>query len=757
MTCAACQSFLQKTLEEQPGVESATVSLLLNNATVEFHPETTSPAALVHAINATGYEAALPNAVTSAFEQQKEFDNEAAAEYRSLRTKAIVAFVAGCAAMLASMPLMHEAATAGHSGMADPLMAWQTRVLDPVLASALPWLYRIPVGFLSVGLLVLTSIVMVWTGGRFYIKAWSAALHKTADMNTLIALGTGSAFVFSAAATVLPGLFHARGVAADVYYEAVIWIIALILAGNALEARAKQRTADALRKLVQLQPQTARVERGGREAEIPISELRPLDIVVIRPGDRLPSDGLVATGASSVDESMLTGESLPVEKVVGDRVIGGTINTNGAFRYKVSALGTDSVLAGIVRLLRDAQGSRAPIQNLADWISAIFVPVVVAIAIATALTWILSGGGVARAFSAAVSVLIIACPCAMGLAVPAAVMVATGRGASAGLLFKGGEALQRLESIDTVVFDKTGTITEGKPTLRSIRVGPPFDEREVLRLAASVEQASEHPLAGAVVEAARSRGLVLGDPVGFRSNAGQGVEALVENRQIAAGTASFLRGKGIGVVEEVGSASVLVAIDGQFAAAIEVADALKPASRTAIENLRAKGLRVILLSGDNPQMAKTAAKEAGIAEVIAGVLPAGKVAAIRDLQKQGRVVLMAGDGVNDAPAIAQADIGVAMASGSDVTLEAGDLTLMRNDLRGIAQAIELSRSTMRVIRQNLFWAFAYNAISIPVAAGALYPVFGILLSPILASAAMALSSVSVVTNSLRLRHLRLEN
>ncbi len=756
MTCAACQSFLQKTLAEQPGVLSATVNLLLNNATVSFAPETTNPAALVDAVNETGYEAKLPEADLTAFAEQKQTDEDAAAEYGVLRAKAIFAFGAGAFAMLASMPLMHGSAMA--HAPSDPLLGWQMRVLDPFLESLFPWLYRIPVEALGFGLLALTAIVMLWSGRRFYVKAWSALRHRTSDMNTLIALGTGSAFLFSAAATLFPGYFHERGIALDVYYEAVIWILAMILTGNALEARAKQRTADALRTLVRLQPQTARVERAGVETEVPIGELRIGEVVVIRPGDRFPADGLILSGSTTADESMLTGESMPVEKTAGDGVIGGTMNQNGAVRYRVTGLGTDSVLAGIVRLLRDAQGSRAPIQNLADRISAVFVPVVVAIALSAALIWFVAvpENGLARAFAAAVSVLIIACPCAMGLAVPTAVMVATGRGAQYGLLFKGGEALQRLESVDTVVFDKTGTITAGKPMVTTVRAASGFDENELLRLAASVERDSEHALGAAVVREAMARGFTLEPAEAFVAVAGKGVTAAVENRQVRVGNAAYLRENSVAVAKELEDGSLLIAVDGIFAGAVEVADPVKASSREAVAELVKRGIRVMLLTGDNENTGQRVAAEAGIAEVVAGVLPEGKVMAIRELQQQKRVVLMVGDGVNDAPALAQADIGAAMASGSDVTLEAGDLTLMRNDARGVSQAIALSRATMRVIRQNLFWAFVYNVVSIPIAAGALYPLFGILLSPVVASAAMALSSVSVVTNSLRLRGVRLE-
>ncbi|MEO8025318.1 MAG: heavy metal translocating P-type ATPase [Bryobacteraceae bacterium] len=756
MTCAACQSFVQRTLEQQPGVDSANVNLLLNNATVVFHPEVITTDSLVQAVNATGYEAHMPQSGQSSVAAQEQHQHDAAEEYSALRIKAAFTLAAGAIAMLVSMPLMRGA---GHAdALADPLLRWQMRVLDPLFEALMPWLYRIPTVALSYGLLALTVTVMLWTGRVFYIKAWSALKHKTADMNTLIALGTGSAFVFSAAATLAPAWFRAHGLQPDVYYEAVILIIALILIGNALEARAKQQTASALAALTRYQPPSARVERNGVEGDIPIEELRLSDTVIVRPGERVPADGIVSVGGSSVDESMLTGESLPVAKKPGDRVIGGTMNGTGAFRFRVAALPAESVLAGIVRLLREAQSTRAPIQNLADRISAIFVPVVVSIAALTAIVWYFASpqGGGGQSIAAAVSVLIIACPCAMGLAVPAAVMVATGRGASAGILIKGGEALQRLESVDTVVFDKTGTLTVGKPTVEIIETASGFDANEMLRLAASIEQSSEHPLAAAVVEAAANRKLVLAAPEDFESHPGQGVAGKIEGRTVAVGNAPFLAGLGATIPDLAGAANLFVAIDGYYAAAITVADAMKPTSVAAVRSLRSRNLHVVLLSGDNESAARRVAAEAGIDEVVAGVLPAGKVDVIRKLQSEGRVVLMAGDGVNDAPAIAQADIGVSMASGSDVTLEAGDLTLMRNDLRGIAQAITLSRGAMRVIRQNLFWAFAYNAVSIPIAAGVLYPAFGLLLSPVLASAAMAMSSVSVVANSLRLGRWNLE-
>jgi Cu+-exporting ATPase len=592
-------------------------------------------------------------------------------------------------------------------------------------------------------------------------------------MNTLVALGTGAAFLYSAASTVAPGFFLAHGIAPDVYYEAGILIIGLVLAGNTLESRAKGRTARALRKLVQLQPKTARVLRDGAERDLPLAEIQHGDVVLIRPGERIPTDGIVLSGKSSVDESMLTGESLPVEKQAQDRVIGGTLNQRGSLEVRATMVGSEGTLAQIVRLLRDAQGSRAPVQKLADRVSAIFVPAVLACAIVTFAAWRLfaPGAGAMQAFAAAITVLVIACPCAMGLAVPTAVMVATGRGAAFGLLIKGGEALQRLEKIDTVVLDKTGTITAGRPEVTEVFLAPQgsFTEDEILRLAAALERASEHPLGEAVVRRAQQNASAWPRANGFESHPGRGVMGNIEGHALLIGNPDFLRDSGvsdsavsIGALREAADRAALqggtplwIAVDGALAGILIVADQVKPSSVEAIRRLHGEKLRVVMLTGDNEQTARAIATQVGIDEVIAGVLPQGKVDAIRRLQAKQHVVAMVGDGVNDAPALAQADVGITMATGSDVALEAGDVTLMRSDLNGVAAAIALSRGAMRVMRQNLFWAFAYNVIGIPIAAGILFPVCGLLLSPVLASAAMAFSSFSVVTNSLRLSRLKI--
>jgi Cu+-exporting ATPase len=742
MTCAACQARVQRTLQKQPGVVDAGVNLMMHDATVRYLPDATSPERLVDAIRGTGYGAELPPADQSAFDEQQARDDAQQHEFVELRRKAIVSGVAGALAMFAPMALMSV----------------------------------VPMRVMNVALLVLTVAVMAWAGRHFYTRAWSAFRHHSADMNTLIAVGTGAAFVYSLIATMAPGFFVRRGVAPDVYYEAVIIIIALILTGNAFEARAKRATSAALRALAGLQPPTARVVRGegasAQEIDIPVAEVRQGDVVVVRPGERLPTDGEVLSGESAVDESMLTGESAPVAKKTGDRVIGGTINRTGALRYRATTLGADSVLAQIVRLMRDAQGSRAPIQNLADRISGVFVPVVVSIAIATFVVWFVAAdlagttAPVVRAFAAAVAVLIIACPCAMGLAVPTAVMVATGRGASAGVLIKGGEALQRAGAIDTVVLDKTGTVTEGRPTVTDVvrAASTSYTEDELLTLVASLESSSEHPLADAIVRRARDRGLALTAAEHFQSVTGRGAVATVAGHEVLVGNEALLAERSIDVsslrdeairLAEQARTPVYVAVDGVLAGLLAIADPIKATSRDAIAALRGRGIDVVMLTGDTQRTADAVAREAGIGHVIAGVLPEGKVDAIRLLQGSGRVVAMVGDGVNDSAAIAQSDVGIAIGTGTDIAAEAADVVLMRGDLGSVTQAIALSRRTMRTMKQNLFWAFIYNVVGIPVAAGVLYPAFGLLLSPVIASAAMAFSSVSVVANSLRLRGARL--
>ncbi len=730
MTCAACQATVQKALTKAPGVTKAAVNLMTNEATVHYDPAATGPDRLVAAINDTGYVSKLPGTDAPAIDEGHDHANEAA--YAALLRKSVVSLVLGGAAML-SMLLMN-----------DPHAAHATGPSTIVLAQ-----------------LVATVFVMIWAGSHFYVGAWTSLMHGSANMNTLIAIGTGAAFLYSLTVTFLGG--------GDVYYEAVIIIIALVLLGHAMEARAKRNTTAALRQLARLQPSTARVRQEGGDVDVPIHAVRAGDLVIVRPGERIPVDGVVRSGAGAVDESMLTGESLPVDKQPGDRVIGATINTSGSLEVEATSLGTSSVLARIVQLMKDAQGSQAPIQRLADRISAVFVPVVVTIAVLTFAIWMIvpENPSVGAAMTAAVAVLIIACPCAMGLAVPTAVMVASGRGAAAGVLIKGGEALEKLAGVDTIVFDKTGTLTEGRPTVVDSLLVDGSDPH-ALAMIAAVESKSEHPLATAIVKHAgglAAPGSRLPAVDNFLALAGKGVFGNVNGHYVIVGTQALLEESGIdtaplrdAVAQWTAQArtAVLAAIDGKAAAAFAIADTLRPNARTVVTALKQRGLRVVMLSGDRKATAEAIAREANVDEVIAEVLPDGKVAAIKDLQNGGHTVAMIGDGLNDAPALAQAEIGMAMATGTDIAAEAASVTLMRSDLASVEHAVVLARKTMKTMKQNLFWAFIYNVIGIPVAAGVLYPAFGILLSPIIASAAMAFSSVSVVSNSLRLRGANLQ-
>ena len=731
MTCAACQANVQRALNAAPGVSKAAVNLMLHEATVDFDPAKTNPQQLVAAVNATGYVSHLPDPAADASTGDEEKDQAQAAEYRTLLRKSLVSLALGLLAM-ASMAGM----SGSHADRSDMLIAYAQ--------------------------LAVTVFVMVWAGRHIYARAWAALRHHTANMNTLIAVGTGAAFAYSLAATLVPHRLAAAGANADVYYEAVILIIALVLLGNALEARAKHHTTRALRELAKLQPATARVRDGAGERDVPIASVRIGDRILVRPGERFPVDGRIATGEGAVDESMLTGESMPVDKQAGDRVIGGTINRAGAFEVDATAVGAASMLAQIVRLMREAQGSQAPIQRLADRISAVFVPAVIAIAALTFAIWwfVPVEPSFVRAMTAGVAVLIIACPCAMGLAVPTAVMVASGRGARAGVLIKGGEPLERLARVDTIVLDKTGTLTEGTP--RVVSADPM--ERDTIDAVLSVEALSEHPLAQALVEYARAQGAVARTTRNFAAVAGRGARADVDGREVLVGTEAFLRSAGVPVDELAqraaewagrGNTPVFVSVNGTPAGVFGIADTLRSEAPAVVARLKQQGLHLVMLTGDRRQTAEAIARQAGIDSVIAEVLPAGKVDAIKSLQAQGRIVAMVGDGLNDAPALAQADIGMAMASGTDIAAQAADVTLMRSDLGGVPQAITLARRTMATMKQNLFWAFIYNVIGIPVAAGALYPVFGLLLNPVIASAAMAFSSVSVVMNSLRLRRVSL--
>lgn len=761
MTCAACQAHVQRALSDQPGVSDASVNLMMKTAAVTFDPSRISTERLIEAVRDSGYSAALPPADSGSLAAQRALDEDGDREYRSLRLKAGVSVALGLVAMAMSMPLMSAAAHA-HDATVDPFMRWAMGVLTPAVKKAMPWAYDVDPSALRWALFVMTAAVMAWPGRHFYVRGWASVRRRAADMNTLVMLGTGAAFIYSAAATVAPDAFLARGVAPDVYYEAVVLIIGFILAGNTLEARAKHHTRSALHALAALQPHSARLFCDDAEIDVPVEQVRTGDVVLVRPGERLPVDGTVIDGSSAVDESMLTGESMPVPKAAGDRVTGGSINRTGAFRYRATTLGADSALARIVRLMREAQSTRAPIQALADRISRVFVPAVLGLALLTFAVWMLTAtdAPLVRASAAAVAVLIIACPCAMGLAVPTAVMVATGRGAAMGLLIKGGEALQRAGDVTAVVLDKTGTVTEGRPVVTDVVAASGIDPDRVVAAAAAIERLSEHPLATAIVDEARRRGLPIAAATGFTSSPGRGAEGCVNGARVLVGSLAMMRERGVDVasLREAGArladgarTTIYVASEGTLTGVLAVADPVKGSAPDAIRRLKGLGLDLVLLTGDGRATADAVAREIGITHVVAETLPEGKLAEIARLQAAGRVVAMVGDGVNDAPALARADVGIAVGGGTDVALEAADITLMRGDLGGVADAIALSRQTMRVMRQNLFWAFGYNVIGIPLAAGALYPFFGLLLSPILASAAMAFSSVSVVTNSLRLR------
>ncbi len=748
---------IERTLAAVPGVLSASVNLGSAEAHVEHVEGAVSAEALAAAVRRAGYQVEASGGADDPAERQRLARER---DVRELSRKLVVTTALAAVTMVLSLPLMSGAG--GEAAHADLFMRL-TEPLDRALARAFPALYGADPSLLRWLLLLLSLPVVLWSGREFYTRAWAAFRHRVADMNTLIALGTGAAFAVSWAATMAPGLFTSAGRAPEVYYEAALAIVALILLGRLLEARARGHTSEAIRRLIGLRPRMARVERDGSEREIPIEQVRPGDLVRVRPGEKVPVDGIVREGESAVDESMLTGEPLATRKTVGDAVVGGTLNTTGSFRFEALRVGRDTVLAQIVRLVQQAQGSKPPIARLADRISGVFVPVVLSLAIAAFAIWFVWGPApsFALALVAFVSVLIIACPCALGLATPTAVLVATGRGAESGILIRSGESLEIAHALRTVVLDKTGTVTAGKPAVTDVVAAEAtVSADEVLRLAAAAESGSEHPLAQAVLAAASARGLGAPPVEGFAAVPGKGVEATVDGRRVLVGGARLLVERAVrtnGLEETAarlageGKTPIFVAADGRPIGLLAVSDPIKPGSADAVAELRRLGLEVVLLTGDRRATAEAVARRVGIDRVMADVLPEGKARVVRELQAAGGRLAMVGDGINDAPALAQADVGIAIGAGADVALEASDVTLVGGGLDGVARAIRLSRRTMRVIRQNLFWAFVYNVLGIPLAAGALYPFLGILLSPVVASAAMAFSSLSVVLNSLRLR------
>jgi Cu+-exporting ATPase len=730
MTCASCQHHVESALQATAGVESAHVDLMANRATVVFDPAVAAPRALIDAIRGAGYDAVLPRLSDSGTAQPT---NTRATESD---LKAWATLAAGTAAMLLAMPL-----------------GTQMGALDHLLMRLLPWLYALPPDFLRWSLLILTAAMMTWAGRGIYANAARGLRHGATNMNTLVSLGTGVAFAYSAFATLRPAPDR------QVYFDAVLLIIGFLLLGKALEVRAKRRAMAALDSLSRLRPVTARRIVDGVQTVVPLEEIRPGDSVLILPGERIPVDAEILDGRTTVDESMLTGESTPLPREPGGRVLAGSLNYDGAVVCRAQSLGEATVLAQITRMVEQAQSSRAPMERLADRASAIFVPSVLVLAALTFAVWLVATNSLQLALASTVAVLVIACPCAMGLAVPAALTVAVGRGAQLGVLFKGGEALERLAHLDVIVLDKTGTLTVGRPVLSSIDPLAGHAENDLLRIAAAAEERSNHPLAHAIVDRAHSLGIA-GQPADeVQILPGRGLAARVEGSDCLLGNEALFRESFVhlpnGIAPpEPGVTRLWMALDNQPVGYFDARDALRPDAADAIASLRRAGLRVMMLTGDSAEAAAPIARQAGISEVQAALDPAGKLARIRELQQSGLRVAMVGDGINDAGALAQADAGIAMGTGADLAQEAGDVLLLRTQPSSIPAALDLSRSTLRVMRQNLIWAAAYNLLGIPLAAGLLYPAFHILLSPWLAAAAMALSSVSVLGNSLRLRRWR---
>ncbi|MBN1472301.1 MAG: copper-translocating P-type ATPase [Syntrophaceae bacterium] len=728
MTCAACVRRVENAIKEVNGVIESNVNLATGRATVVHETKWGGIKELQKIITEQGYEflGELKNNIADPIEASR------IEELRDLKTKVICGAVLSVIIFLGSM------------------QHW------------FGFLHFIPRKTMLLVMFVLTAPAVFWVGSRFFTGAYKAALQKTSDMNTLVAVGAFSAYAYSAAATFFPHFFMTAGVMPHVYYDGAAMIVTLILVGRLLEAKAKGKTSTAIKKLMNLKPKTAHLIRPNEEIEVAVEEVLVDDILLVKPGERIPVDGIIVSGESTIDESMLTGESIPVTKKTGQKVFAATMNKTGSFTFRATGVGAETVLAQIIRLVEEAQGSKAPIQRLADKVASVFVPSVFFVAFVTFAVWYFlpAESNFSRALINFVSVLVIACPCALGLATPTAIMVGTGLGAQSGILIKGGEALEKIHKLSVVVFDKTGTLTKGELSVTDIAAANGFDEKQVLSYAAALEKNSEHPLAQAILQKAKADGITFLAADKFAAVSGMGAKAFIENKSCLAGNRFFMTSEDVFVndwdakaanLADEGKTVVYVALEKTVIGLIALADTPKASAKQAIESLKGRGLKVAMITGDNAGTAKAIAAQLGIEKVLADVLPGNKADEIRNLQATGEVVAMVGDGINDAPALAAADVGIAIGAGTDVAIEASDITLIRDDLLGVPEAIKLSEVTMRVIKQNLFWAFFYNVIGIPIAAGVLYPVFGILLNPEFAAAAMALSSFSVVSNSLRLR------
>jgi Cu+-exporting ATPase len=736
MHCSSCAVRIELALQTTPGVTSARVNLTTNAADIEYQPELIDFAGITKAIGSAGYKVARPK-IEAKSEELDPAEVANAEEYRTLMRKFWFAAAVSIPVMALSYPDLIP-------GLREwmPMGSENRRVVWSLL-----------------GLLSLP--VLVWAGSQFFTGMWDALKHRAANMHTLIAIGISAAFIYSIISVAWPQFFPKESLA-EVFWDVTDVVIALVVLGLALEIKAKGRTSQAIKKLIGLQAKTARVIRDGTERDIPVEEVILGDTVVVRPGDKIPVDGEVMAGSSAVDESMITGESMPVEKQIGDEVIGGTLNKTGSFRFKATKVGKDTALATIIGMVKDAQGSKAPIQRVVDTVSGYFVPTVMILALMAAIAWYDLGPEPRVIFATVVFVttLIIACPCALGLATPTSLTVGIGKGAENGILIRSGDALQAAEKLDAIILDKTGTITRGEPALTDVVVTQGNVEADVLRLTASLERGSEHPLGEAIVKEAEARKLQLADAVGFAAIPGHGVGGRVNGREVLFGNAKLMRDRNVpidmleadwGRLANEGKTPMYVAVDGKAAGLVAVADTVKADSKAAIDVLKALGIEVVMLTGDNERTGRAIARQVGIERVLAEVLPDDKAHEVQKLQLEGKSVGMVGDGVNDAPALAQADVGFAIGTGTDVAIEASDITLIKGSLMGVVTAIEISRATMRNVRQNLVGAFGYNSLGIPVAMGVLYPFIGVLLSPLIAAAAMAFSSVTVVSNANRLR------